>query len=56
MFSMSGLLVMKEALNTSFPNFQSVTGTEQVDDHNSYWTIRGKHQDHCDRGQDTFLF
>ena len=29
---------------------QSVTGTEQVDDHNSYWTVRGKHQERCNRG------
>jgi len=29
---------------------QSVTGSTSPDDHNSYWVIRGKHQDHCDRG------
>eukprot|EP00795_Rhopilema_esculentum_P008083 gene8083-13998_t len=30
---------------------QSVTGTEQIEDHNSYWTVRGKHQGHCNRGE-----
>jgi len=30
---------------------QSVTGTEQIDDHNSYWAVRGKYKDTCDRGE-----
>eukprot|EP00794_Sanderia_malayensis_P011805 gene11805-13028_t len=30
---------------------QSVTGTEGIEDHNSYWTVRGKHKDKCERGE-----
>ena len=29
---------------------QSVTGSSSPDDHNSYWIIRGKHGERCDRG------
>ena len=48
-------LLINHALSLHIFHFQSVTGTEQADDHNSYWAVRGKHQDHCDRGQD-YLF
>jgi len=29
---------------------QSVTGSKSPDDHNSYWTVRGPHKEHCERG------
>jgi hypothetical protein len=32
-------------------NFQSVTGVESSDDHNSYWQVRGKTGNPCERGQ-----
>jgi len=30
---------------------QSVTGVEGVDDHNSYWQVKGKHGTSCKRGE-----
>jgi len=30
---------------------QSVTGVEGVDDHNSYWQVKGKHDTSCTRGE-----
>jgi len=30
---------------------QSVTGVESVDDHNSYWQVKGKHGTACKRGE-----
>ncbi|XP_047143857.1 stromal cell-derived factor 2 isoform X1 [Hydra vulgaris] len=30
---------------------QSVTGSTSSDDHNSYWHIRGKHKESCERGR-----
>jgi len=29
---------------------QSVTGSRSADDHNSYWIVRGRHGQKCDRG------
>ena len=36
-------------------HFQSVTGVDSSDDHNSYWQVRGKTGTTCTRGYGVFV-